>query len=162
MTFWYGSGSADPYQWTSDLDPRIYSIDNWIRILLFSSVADKMPTKISFLRITFWRYIYKVFLTFCLLIEGSGSGQNNEASWSGGPKTSRSGPLTLFYSIPYWHCQYQTVTLKIQGPVYPQQLKELGGLAQASLITTYRYLVLAFQSISPQSGWVNPVRVSCL
>ncbi len=51
MTFWYGPRSADLYQWT-DPDPRIRTIDRIqiqirIRILLFSSVAVKMPTKIS-------------------------------------------------------------------------------------------------------------------
>ncbi len=64
--------------------------DPWIRIqiLLFSSVAFKMPTKIKFFLLTYCRYIYwtavfkdnirkskiKVSLNFfCLLIEGSGS-----------------------------------------------------------------------------------------
>ncbi len=48
VTFWYGFGSADPY--TSGLR---------IRILLFSSVAFKMPTKKRFFfsLITYRRYI---------------------------------------------------------------------------------------------------------
>ncbi len=45
VTYWYGSGSLDPC-------PELR-----IRSLLLSSVAFKMPTKIIFLLITFWRYI---------------------------------------------------------------------------------------------------------
>ncbi len=40
VTFWYTSGSADPYHWVIDADP--------IRVLLFLSVAFKMSTKIRF------------------------------------------------------------------------------------------------------------------
>jgi hypothetical protein len=78
-----------------DPDPQIGQIgttDLRIRILLFSSVADKMPTKIKFFRV-FCLLIFEGILTsvfinkksknsknqgfsyfFCLLMEGSGSG----------------------------------------------------------------------------------------
>ncbi len=46
MRFWYESGSSDS------------NTDLQIRILLFSSVAFKMPTKMIFLLITSWRYTY--------------------------------------------------------------------------------------------------------
>ncbi len=55
MTFWCGSGSgsADPSLWLMDQDPRIHPSDKWIqirigiriRILLFSLLSFKMPTK---------------------------------------------------------------------------------------------------------------------
>jgi hypothetical protein len=56
MTFWCGSGSADPCLWLMDPD----------RILLFSSLTVKMPTKNKFkkkvfLHIIFWRFFYIIF-----------------------------------------------------------------------------------------------------
>ncbi len=54
VTFWYGSGSADPVPLT-----------NGSRILLFSSVTFKVARKIFFnvfLLITFWSYIYIIFM----------------------------------------------------------------------------------------------------
>ncbi len=52
VTFW--SGSADPYHWLTDPSGCGFRIRIWI--LLFSSVADNMPTKI------------KYFEFFCLLL----------------------------------------------------------------------------------------------
>jgi hypothetical protein len=45
VTFWCGSGSADPYHWLTDQGPA--------PVPGFFSVADKMPTKIFF--------IFKIF-----------------------------------------------------------------------------------------------------
>ncbi len=55
VTFWYGSGSANQYHWLKDLDPD--------PILLFSSVAFKMPTKNKF----FWSFFAYYFLILHLL-----------------------------------------------------------------------------------------------
>ncbi len=69
-----------------------------VRILLFSSVADKMPTKIKFFFKVYFAYYFlkvhlhkflqknsqkevtnqqksRIFLIFCLLVQGSGSGR---------------------------------------------------------------------------------------
>jgi hypothetical protein len=81
VTFWYGSGSADPCLWLMDPDPAIFVIDL------------QEAFKNYFLLITFWRYIYiifqilkcrrevtknsrnqRFFLTFLLDDKGSGSG----------------------------------------------------------------------------------------
>ncbi len=48
MTFWCGSGSADPCLWLMDPDP-----------VLFSSLTFKMPTK---------KYLFKKKKLFCLLL----------------------------------------------------------------------------------------------
>jgi hypothetical protein len=113
--------SVDPWHFGTDLDPRIRIIDLRIRIriririLLFSPVADKMLTTFSkffcllLFNGTFTSVLMdikskrshkvveiKVFLTsFCLLIEVSGSVQNNDWSGSGRPKKYGSGSTTL-------------------------------------------------------------------
>ncbi len=107
VTFWYGSGSADP---TSD---KLIQVQ--LRILPFSSVTFKMATKniyffLRFLLITFWSYIYIIFQRlkvtkksqnsrnqcfssyFGLMIKGSESGSMILYLWvmdpdQGGPKT---------------------------------------------------------------------------
>jgi hypothetical protein len=61
VTFWYGagSGSVDPYISTTDVQIRIQ-----LRILLFSSVTFKIPTKKNFkmfFTFTFWKNIYIIF-----------------------------------------------------------------------------------------------------
>ncbi len=54
MTFWGGSGSADPCLWLMDPNPAIFIID-----------LPKMPTKTDLKKkiflFTFWRYIYIIF-----------------------------------------------------------------------------------------------------
>ena len=40
--------AVDPWHIGTDPDPRIQITDLWIRMLLFSQVADKMPTKNKF------------------------------------------------------------------------------------------------------------------
>jgi hypothetical protein len=58
------SSFVDPWHFGTDSDPRIRTtgLRILIRILLFSSVAFKISTKISFLLFTFWRYLYNVHL----------------------------------------------------------------------------------------------------
>ncbi len=84
MTFWCGSGSADPCLWVMDPDP-----DPALFIIDLQDANKKLLFFKSFLHITFWRYIYIVFKKIkrsqnsrnqgfsyysCLIIEGSGSG----------------------------------------------------------------------------------------
>jgi hypothetical protein len=90
VTFWYGSGSADPYLWLTDPDH------------LFSS---KWQLKINFFEYFFAYYFLKLHLHhflkikspkksqnsrnlgfsyyFCLMIEGSGSGSIYRTNGSG-------------------------------------------------------------------------------
>jgi hypothetical protein len=94
--------------------PRIRTTDLRIRIPLFSSVADKMPTKKKFSKSFVAHYFFKVhfyqsskiksvernhkkyksrfFLLICLLVEESGSGSRPLSvqimTDPGGPKTS--------------------------------------------------------------------------
>jgi hypothetical protein len=56
---------VDPWRFAKDPDPRIRTADLRIRILLFSSVADKMPTKNKF----FPYYFFEVNLHQSLKIK---------------------------------------------------------------------------------------------
>ncbi len=56
VTFWYGSGSADPYNWVTNPDSDLAPI------LLFSSVTFKMSTKEVFFPKLFAFYFFKVHL----------------------------------------------------------------------------------------------------
>ncbi len=89
MTFWCGSGSADPCLWLMDPDPGSGSCYFRHRP---SRCQQKTNFRKVFLLITFWRHIYIIFQKkkiqkqlqntrnqgfsyyFCLLIEESGSG----------------------------------------------------------------------------------------
>jgi hypothetical protein len=112
VTFWNRSGSADPYG-TAGLGIRI-------RIPLFSSVADKMPTKNKIFFLLHFEGTFTVctihqssklkcqknsritvFLTFfCMLMEKSGSGsvQVMTDPDPGGAKTY--GSTILLNSVP--------------------------------------------------------------
>ncbi len=101
MTFWCGSGSADPCLWLMDPDPSIFIID-------LQDATKNYFKKRFFLHITFWRYFYIILQKlrvkkksqnsrnqcfsyyFCLMIEGSRSGSifltNGSASGSRRPK----------------------------------------------------------------------------
>ncbi len=100
--FWYGSGSEDPWLWPMDPDPAIFVLD--------PRDANKNYFFYVFLPITFWKYIYIIFLRekvikksqnsrnqsfsyYCsLMIEGSGSGEavelltNGSGAGSGRPR----------------------------------------------------------------------------
>ncbi len=97
-TFWYGSGSksgsSDQCLWPVDLDPAV----------LVLGLQDSYKKLFFFLFITFWRYIYIIFLRykvikksenrrnqgssyyFCLMIEGFGSVPLTNGSGSRRPK----------------------------------------------------------------------------
>jgi hypothetical protein len=103
MTFWCGSGSADPCLKLMDPDPN--------PDLLFLSLTFKMPTKNKFFKkvflyITFLRYLYIIFKVkkmsqnrrnqgfsyyICLMIEGSGSGSRAGSESGSIPLTNGSG-----------------------------------------------------------------------
>jgi hypothetical protein len=114
VTFWYRSGSLDPYTWL------LIRIQN----LLFLSVTLKMPTKnkcffLICFACYFCRYIYiclqkslrshlaaeiKVFLDFLLVVGRMRNRTNNYGS--GRPKTYGSGTLfftSLFDFNQGWH-----------------------------------------------------------
>jgi hypothetical protein len=55
---WRGS-VPNPYDiFSVDLEPLIHASDYWIRILLFSSLTFKKPTKNEFLKISFSAYSF--------------------------------------------------------------------------------------------------------
>ncbi len=107
MTFWGGSGSADPCLLTNGSGSGSGS---WIRILLFSSLTFNMPAKNKFLTQFFLLLLFEGTFTsffkdkkskksqnswnqgfpyyFCMMIEGSGSGSIplTSGSGSGRPK----------------------------------------------------------------------------
>jgi hypothetical protein len=64
LSSWVSSSVVDSCFFATDPDPRIRITDLRIRIrlLLFSSMADNMPTKISFFQIFFAYYFSKVHL----------------------------------------------------------------------------------------------------
>jgi hypothetical protein len=101
MTFWCGSGSADPCLCLVDLDPGS-------GFCYFRHWPSRCRQKTNFLKkffllITFCRYIYIIFQRqkskrskkrnqgfayyFCLLIEGSGSGST--PLWSGSGRSKK-------------------------------------------------------------------------
>jgi hypothetical protein len=125
VTFWYGSGSADPY----------YHL--WIRTLIYSSVGDKMPTK-YFLKVHSYQLSktkskkevnkYPVVEFFCLLMEGSGSRsgsiQNNDESGCGSRRSKNIRILQIRLRIHntdwnrtklcfYSHCLFAKKILRI-------------------------------------------------
>jgi|LakMenEpi03Aug12_release.lakeMendotaPanAssembly.Ray.scaffolds.fasta_scaffold163887_1 hypothetical protein len=125
------SSVVDPCNFGIDPDPRIHTthlrirIRIWLRILLFSSVADKIPTRISFLQsfllITLWRYIYISFHRWKVK-KNSQNRINQDFSyffalwWKqtnlGGPKTYRFywfGSTTLLESLLRWSLLTQRV-----------------------------------------------------
>jgi hypothetical protein len=59
VTFWYRSGSADPCLWPMDPDP---AMDPAIFVLDLQDANIKLFFSSLFLLITFWRYIYVIFL----------------------------------------------------------------------------------------------------
>jgi hypothetical protein len=103
VTFWYGSGSADPYLCLKDTNPS--------RILLFSSVTFKMSTKKFFSKLFCLQYYFLkgrnqgFSYYFCLMIEGSGSVRRTNGSWS-----------AILQAIPYLSSMKWAVS-RVQGPV---------------------------------------------
>ncbi len=98
VTFWYGSGSANPYHWLPDLDPDT----------AFSSGADKMPTKKCFLLEFFAYFFLNVHLKqFSQIVKEKSRNSKNHSFLSflafwwmtdpdpRGPKTYGSGSTTL-------------------------------------------------------------------
>jgi hypothetical protein len=100
---------VDPWHFGTDPHPWIRTTDIRIRILLFSSVADKMPTKTKFFSRVFCLLHFEGTCTsvlnspkksensrnqwysslFCLLMQGSGFVQNHDGSGSGRSKNIR-------------------------------------------------------------------------
>ncbi len=95
ITFWYGSGSSDPYRLLTDSapDPALF-------------VSDLKVANRKFFAITFWRYICIILHRekveksqnsrnegfsqyFCLMMRGSGSVPLTNGSGSGRPKILR-------------------------------------------------------------------------
>ncbi len=125
--FFCGTSVVDPWHFGTEPDPRIRTTDLWIRIriLLFSSVAFKMPTKklvffLGFLLMTFWRNCtctsvfkdikswrshktvgIKVFLTFLLDDGRIRIRTNNDVSGPRKPIPSGSGYSTLTVTEPF-------------------------------------------------------------
>ncbi len=98
---------SDPWHFGMDPDPRIRTSEDWIRILLFSSVTFKMATKkinfSMFFCLLLFKAVFRSFFKdktgfishktvgmqvshyFCLMIEGSGFGSSSV------PDTNESG-----------------------------------------------------------------------
>jgi hypothetical protein len=61
VRYWYAYCPVDPWHFVADPDPWIHASDQWIRILLFSSLTFKTPT----LKLAFFAYYFlKAYLHF--------------------------------------------------------------------------------------------------
>ncbi len=76
MTFWGGSGSADPCLWLMDPDP-----DPWSGCCYFRHWSSRCQQKTNFLTQFFLLITFSYY--FCMMIEGSGSGSIPLTSGSG-------------------------------------------------------------------------------